>query len=84
MEYQSQRDKSDKRLGMASGIMGLFFGSLIAFTGFAILKNDHFGILKLKNLLDGKDDLLLQMFGGICIIYGLWRVFRGYSKIKGN
>jgi uncharacterized membrane protein len=84
MSYESQREKSDNRLGMASGIMGIFFGLLITFFGFALLKKDNFGIAKLQKFTAGSDDLLLQLFGGICVLYGLWRLFRAYQKIKGN
>jgi hypothetical protein len=26
------------------------------------------------------DNLIRYMFGGICILYGVWRVYRGYRK----
>jgi hypothetical protein len=28
----------------------------------------------------GVDPLVRYMFGGICILYGGWRVYRGYKK----
>jgi hypothetical protein len=84
MNYSNEREKSEHRLAMASGIMGIFFGSLIAFIGLAIFKQDHFGIARLQDLAKDSDQLLIKLFGAICIIYGLWRIYRAYLKIKGN
>ncbi len=84
MDLNSNREKSAQGFALASGISGLLFGTLITFTGIALFKKDHFGIAKLQQLAKDGDPLLMQLFAGICILYGVFRLYRAYSKIKGN
>jgi hypothetical protein len=28
----------------------------------------------------GEPDLLEKVFGGFCVLYGCWRIYRGYKK----
>ena len=45
------------------------------------------GILILGNILDSKvyfggNELMRWMFGGILVVYGIFRAFNAYSKMK--
>ena len=45
------------------------------------------GILILSNILDSKvyfggNELMRWMFGGILVVYGIFRAFNAYSKMK--
>ncbi len=82
MDFEEMRNRNNKRLDWASGIIGIFFGGLIAFIGVALFKKNNFGIAKLQEWTEGGDDLLMKLFGGICVLYGVWRIFRAIAKIK--
>jgi hypothetical protein len=84
MNLNIEREKSQRRFAIATGVSGLFFGALITFMGIAIFSKNHFGIVRLQQLAKDSDPLLVQLFGVICIIYGIFRLFRAYSKLKGN
>jgi hypothetical protein len=82
MEHESMRERNNKRLGWASALMGLIFGSLITFVGVAVFKDDNFGIKRLQQLTSDRDDVLMKLFGGLCILYGVWRLYRSFDKFK--
>lgn len=84
MNYESQREKSDKRVHMASLILQIFAGLLIFAVGIIMFKKDHFNIAQIVEFTSDRDPFLMQMFGGICMLYGAWRVYRGYLTYKNS
>ena len=51
-------------------------GAFAILVGIGFLVHKRFGI-DLKGMLPDWAD---SVFGGICILYGAWRVYRGYKK----
>ena len=72
-EELSQRDKGFLRM---RSIMDYGMGLLWACMGifFIFIKKFDLG------LAARFDDVYMKAFGGICIIYGLFRMYRGYKK----
>lgn len=69
----SERDKGFIRM---RSIMDYGMGLLWSGMGIFLLLNKYFNTgLELRY-----DDLTLKGFGGICLIYGLFRIYRGYKK----
>lgn len=82
MEFETMRERNNKRMKLGSILMGVIFGLLIMFVGIAIFDKNHFGIRKLIKVMGESDPFLMQLFGGICILYGGWRLFRSYNTYK--
>jgi hypothetical protein len=84
MNYESPRQKSDSMIRNLSLIFHLFFGALILGVGAIIFKKDHFNIASINKFTADRDPLLMQLFGGICMLYGAWRLYRAYTSYKQN
>jgi hypothetical protein len=56
--------------------MGIF----ILIIGVIFLFRSQFGEKFFLNQQLGKPDLLEKIFGGLCLLYGVWRIWRGYQK----
>ncbi len=82
MAYEEQREKSRRRIDQSSGLLNLFMGLLMIVVGIIIFKKDHFNIAQIVKFFEGSDVFLIQIFGGLWILYGIWRLYRGYHKIK--
>jgi threonine/homoserine/homoserine lactone efflux protein len=82
MAYEEQREKSRRRMDQSSGLLNLFMGFLMIAVGIIIFKKDHFNLARIVKFFDGSDPFLIQIFGGLWILYGVWRLFRGYNKMK--
>ncbi|MFN2457787.1 MAG: hypothetical protein ABR502_06280 [Chitinophagaceae bacterium] len=72
-EFEEQRKKPENyRRSITDYGMGVFFVLL----GIFFLLYDAFNI----NLLDREPSSLDFLIGGLFIIYGGWRIYRGYKK----
>lgn len=60
-------------------LMDYGMGALILLVGLFFLFRGKLGDFPLNARL-GKPDLLEKFFGSISVIYGLWRIYRGYQK----
>lgn len=78
MSYEEQRERSRKTYQFSRSLLDYIMGLMVIVAGVIFLKKDHFGIPQLKRA--DNDGLLIPLFGGVCIIYGLWRFYRGYRK----
>jgi hypothetical protein len=67
-------DNRAKGYRMRRSIMDYGMGAFIFFLGIFFLLAPRFGVTF------GIDDLFRYLFGGLCIIYGLFRIYRGYKK----
>jgi hypothetical protein len=74
-EFENEQDGKDKRyLRMRSirdysmGIIWLAMGFFLAFP------------TKFSDKFEQYNDPLIKIFAGICIVYGLFRMYRGYKK----
>ena len=72
-EQPSERDKSYLRM---RSIMDYGMGLLWMAMGVFMIFIRRFN----AELADKYDDNTFKIFGAVCIIYGLFRVYRGYKK----
>lgn len=60
-------------------LMDYGMGTLILLVGLFFLFRAQLGNFPLNDRL-GEPDTLEKIFGGICLLYGGWRIYRGYQK----
>ncbi len=82
MIYEEQREKSRRMMNKSQGLVSIVFGIFMMIMGVIFFDKNHFGIAKINQFLSDKDPLLISIFGVVSIIYGTWRVYRGYHRIK--
>jgi hypothetical protein len=78
MSYKEQREKHRKNYQFSRSLLDYIMGAMVIAAGVVFIKKDHFGVVAIQKA--DTDKLLIPLFGGVCIIYGLWRLFRGYKK----
>ncbi len=76
-EYEKRKRKQVS--GMKS-LMDYGMGVLILFLGLFFIFRMELGPRLQINVTLGKPDSLEKIFGGLSILYGLWRIYRGYKK----
>jgi uncharacterized membrane protein len=74
MPEDQDLDERTKRYRMRRSIMDYGMGVLIIGLGIFFLIASRLGVN--FNI----DDLFRYLFGGLCILYGIFRVYRGYQK----
>lgn len=67
-QISSMRSLKDYGMGVLIFLLGLFF-----------LFRIKLGNISINDTL-GKPDMLEKIFGGLCLLYGAWRFYRGYQK----
>lgn len=72
---KKKRSQHSQMRSMKDYGMGVF----ILFIGLFFLFRNKLGKIPLNESL-GQPDTLEKIFGGLCIIYGVWRFYRGYKK----
>lgn len=60
-------------------IMDYGMGALILLVGLFFLFRSRLGDIPVNDKL-GKPDSLEKIFSGLCLLYGSWRIYRGYQK----
>ena len=73
-EYEKQKRK---RLELRKSIMDYAIGVLIVIMGIFFLLRQNF---KLAFNEDYPPNNMDKVFGVICLLYGGWRIYRGYKK----
>ena len=73
-EYEKQKRK---RLALQKSIMDYAIGTLILAMGIFFLLRQNF---KLEFNEDYPPNYMDKIFGVICLLYGGWRIYRGYKK----
>jgi hypothetical protein len=73
-EYEKQKRK---RLALRKAIMDYAIGVLIIIMGIFFLLRQNF---KLTFNEDYPPNNMDKVFGVICLLYGGWRIYRGYKK----
>jgi len=74
MPEDKDLDSRAKGYRLRRSIMDYGMGLIIFCLGILFLLAPRFGIVL------SIDDLFRYLFGGLCIIYGLFRIYRGYKK----
>ena len=73
-EYERQKRK---RLAQRRSIMDYSIGVIIVCTGFFFLLRNKFALDFNEKFPPNEMD---KIFGAICLLYGAWRIYRGYKK----
>ena len=74
------KEKQRKGAVTAKRIYNVSLGILIFATGLLVIFLNKIDNETLHEYLDFGDPLLQNLFGGLCIIYGLFRLYRGIKK----
>jgi len=76
MLMPADRDEDSRARGykLRRSIMDYGMGVIIVCLGFFFLFSSSLGVVF------NVDDKFRYVFGGLCILYGLFRVYRGYKK----
>lgn len=73
-EYEKQKRK---RLALRRSLTDYVIGALIVCTGIFFLLRHLFKLDFNENFPPNTMD---KVFGVICLLYGVWRIYRGYKK----
>lgn len=74
------KEKQRKNAAVARRIYNISFGVIILIVGLVVLFIDKINNDTLTQYFDTSDVLLRYMFGGLCIIYGIFRLYRGIKN----
>ena len=72
------KDKQRKSYNNMQTVYNITMGLLILGIGFMMIFNEKIGL----NLTEkfGGDSLMINLFGGLCLLYGSFRLYRGIKK----
>lgn len=71
--------KKRKQVSQMKSVMDYGMGIFILLIGLFFLFRDKLENFPLSKGL-GKPDATEKVFGGLCILYSIWRIYRGYKK----
>jgi len=74
MPEDQDLDNRSRSYRIRRSIMDYGMGAIIFFIGIALLLAPLFGVAF------NVDNSFRYLFGGLCIVYGLFRIYRGYKK----
>lgn len=77
--FEDYERKKRRQVSSMRSIMDYGMGILILLVGFFFLFRSRLGDIPLNDKL-GKPDSLEKIFAGLCLLYGSWRIYRGYQK----
>lgn len=69
-----QQDRRRKQYSLMRSILDYGMGGLILMFGFFFLFSDKLGFDF------DMEPFFKYFFSGLCIVYGAWRIYRGYQK----
>ena len=70
------QEQQRRKLARARSFMDFTMGSILFLVGVFFIVYRHFGITLMDREPSGMDYLI----GGLFIVYGIWRIYRGYKK----
>ena len=74
-EYEQKRRK---QIGTMRSFFDYGIGTLIILAGIFMMVRDRFDLEFNDRFPPASTDII---FGIVCILYGAWRIYRGYKKI---
>jgi hypothetical protein len=77
--FEEYEKKKRKQISGMRSLLDYGMGLIILLLGLFFLLRMNFGNLAINERL-GKPDVLEKVFGGFCLLYGAWRIYRGYKK----
>ena len=72
-DYEEQ---NRKRMSRMRSIMDYTMGILLLFIGLYFLSYEKMGV----NVFNRTPSAIDYLIGGLFVIYGIWRIYRGYKK----
>jgi hypothetical protein len=75
--FEDYEKKKRKQVSLMKSLMDYGMGLLILLMGVFFFFRDKLNIEFNKSFPPDNIDKIL---GGICIVYGIWRLYRGYKK----
>jgi threonine/homoserine/homoserine lactone efflux protein len=72
-DYEEQ---NRKRMSRMRSIMDYTMGILLLFIGLYFLSYEKIGV----NVFNRTPSTIDYLIGGLFVIYGIWRIYRGYKK----
>jgi uncharacterized membrane protein (DUF106 family) len=79
MMLEEYEQKKEKQLSLMRPVMDYVMGIVIIVIGLFFLFLRHKAGIGVNYYLR-KPDILDKVLGGICLLYGCWRIYRGYKK----
>ncbi|TKK68632.1 hypothetical protein FC093_10980 [Ilyomonas limi] len=76
-DYKDRRQKSFSQLRM---VYNISMGILILAMAVVMLFSDKLGIDAIDQFVSPIDPVLRYLFGGLCLLYGFFRLYRGFKK----
>jgi uncharacterized membrane protein YdcZ (DUF606 family) len=76
-DYQEQRERQNAR---TRALMDLVMGVIVLGMGIVFLVYEQMG----WKIFRGKPSALDKIAGVLFVLYGIWRLYRGYKKTKIN
>ena len=76
-EYEKQKRKQVESM---KSIANYGMGVVILLLGLVFMFRSYLGAGHTINRMLGKPDDLEKLYGGIALLYGGWRIYRGYKK----
>ena len=77
--FEEYENRKRKQIAGMKSLMDYGMGILILFMGLFFLFRLKLGNIPINERL-GQPDTIEKVFGVFCIIYGAWRIYRGYQK----
>ena len=74
--FEEYENKKKKQISQMKSIMDYGMGILMILVGLFFLFHQALNI----NIGDSSSSLLEKFFGAMCLLYGTWRIYRGYKK----
>ena len=75
--FEEYENKKRKQVSMMRSVMDYGMGVIILLLGVFFFFRNRFDIGFNEKFPPNDMD---KIFGGICIVYGIWRIYRGYKK----
>lgn len=76
--FEEYEKKKRKQVSLMRSLMDYGMGILILAAGIFFFFRGKFGDIELNQRFP--PDSLDYIFGAICLVYGTWRIYRGYKK----
>lgn len=74
------KERHRKSASVAKVVYNLSFGIIVIVVGLVMLFLNYINSTTLNEYLGYMDPLLRYLFGGICLLYGGFRLYRGLKK----
>ena len=76
-DYKERREKSFSSL---RSVYNITMAILVLAMAVVMLFGERFGVEALSNFITPIDPVLRYLFGGLCLLYGFFRMYRGIKK----